>query len=302
MILKFDLVQLQYFQAIARAGSLSAAARAIHVTQPTLSTALRQLETRLGTKLMDRGRDGIELTSTGREFLHHANELLLAAERAEQIVRRLEVEEIGDFTIACPESLGGYFLPSLLAHLFRVAPRLGISSVNGTSRQVERAVLSREAHFGLVAMMIPHPEFVKQTLFWDVTELIALAPCSRRLSDAKMRLQREPLIYVDGLPQEPELLRKLSDIGLTSARLVGCGTTGLVKSMALAGLGVAVLPRRVAMAESHGRLATLHTALPSIRDELSLIHHADLHRTKAALRLKDELIAQGKRFAQATHK
>jgi len=70
-----DLTHLRYFQAIAEHGSLSAAARSLHVSQPTLTVAVKHLEERLGTTLLHRSREGVKLTRTGQELLDHvANE------------------------------------------------------------------------------------------------------------------------------------------------------------------------------------------------------------------------------------
>src|SRR5262245_58244023 len=268
----FELLQLHYFRTIARLGSFSAAARALSVAQPTLSTSLRRMEARLKTLLLHRGRDGVRLTSTGQELLGYADEIFAGVERAQQAVRGLEADEVGRFTIACPDALGAYFLPGFLGPLFQAAPRLEIAIWNGTSREVERAVLTREADFGLVARVQPHPEFVVTELFDDVTELVALGPCPPQLATAKARLRAGTLLYVDRLPQEPELLRKLAAARLLPERLIPCGTLELVKAMALADVGVGILPRRVATYGRGAQLQPLHPALPSIPDRISLLH------------------------------
>lgn len=69
-----------------------------------------------------------------------------------------------------------------------------------------------------------------------------------------------------------------------------------MKSLALAGIGPALLPRRVAAYGQEGRLVPLHAKLPSFPDTISLIYRSDMHRTRAAMRTKDELVAYGKRL------
>jgi DNA-binding transcriptional LysR family regulator len=292
----FDLLQLRYFRAVARAGSLTAAARQHRVSQPTLSVSLRQLEAALGAVLFHRGREGVRLTDAGEELLSHAERLLAGAERAEQAVRGLAEEDVGRFVIGCPDVLGAYFLPPLLSRLFQKAPRLEISIWSGTSREVERAVLEREVHFGLVARAFPYPELVRVDLFQDVTELVVLAPTPRGRERARERLRRGPLIFVES-PQgggaSQELFRGLVQEGLLPEKRLPCGTLELVKSVALAGVGVAFLPRRVAEYGHPGRLKTLHPGLPAVPDTISLIYRGDLQRTRAALRLKSELTAHG---------
>jgi DNA-binding transcriptional LysR family regulator len=78
--------------------------------------------------------------------------------------------------------------------------------------------------------------------------------------------------------------------------MLSCGDLELVKSLALAGIGVALLPRRVAAYAQEGRLVRLHPELPVIPDVISLVYRADMHRTRAAMRLKDALVAYGKRL------
>jgi DNA-binding transcriptional LysR family regulator len=102
---------LRYFQVVARCGSLSAAARVLQVSQPGLTAVIKQLEERFGTKLLVRLRTGVSLTSTGEELLRFANESLTRLETAEQRIKGLESDEVGDFVIGCHESLGAYFLP-----------------------------------------------------------------------------------------------------------------------------------------------------------------------------------------------
>jgi DNA-binding transcriptional LysR family regulator len=289
-----ELVHLRYFRAVARAGSLSAAARTLRVSQPTLSVAMRRLETALGTSLLYRSRAGVRVTATGKELLARSDEILSSVERAEHAVRGLADDEIGQFVLGCPDALGAYFLPTFVNQLIRKAPRLEISLWNGTSREVERAVLDRTVHFGLVARMFPHRELVRVDLFRDRTELFVLGKPPSHLEDAKRQLRDGPLLYVEHLPQEPELLRKLSRRGLLPERRLPCGTLELVKSLALAGVGVAILPRRVAVYGHPGALRLLHPTFPFVEDSISLVYRSDLHRTRAALRLKSELVAHGK--------
>ena len=78
------------------------------------------------------------------------------------------------------------------------------------------------------------------------------------------------------------------------SRLLPCGDLELVKSFALAGLGVAVLPRRIARYWQERRLRRLHPALPFIADEIHLLFRGDAHRTRAFLITKDAIVAHGR--------
>ena len=77
-------------------------------------------------------------------------------------------------------------------------------------------------------------------------------------------------------------------------RTLSCGDFELVKSLTLAGVGVGMLPRRVAAYGHPGKLTRLHPDLPFFPDVITLVYHGEMHRTRAAMRLKDALVAHGK--------
>jgi DNA-binding transcriptional LysR family regulator len=91
-----------------------------------------------------------------------------------------------------------------------------------------------------------------------------------------------------------EIIVQLEAQGLHSERKLVCGDLEMVKSLALAGIGVALLPRRVAAYGHEGKLVSLHHTLPNIPDVISLIYRADSHKTSAARIVKDALVDFGK--------
>jgi DNA-binding transcriptional LysR family regulator len=118
---------------------------------------------------------------------------------------------------------------------------------------------------------------------------------------ATQRLLAGPLIYAGRVTQCQELCDLLAAQGLLSTRKLVCGDLELVKSLVLAGIGPALLPRRVAAYGHEGKLVRLHPSLPFIPDTICLVYRADMHQTKAALRVKDELIAHGRELDTEVH-
>jgi DNA-binding transcriptional LysR family regulator len=294
-----DLTQLRYFQVTATSKSMSAAAKKLGISQPTLTVAIRQLEKHLGTTLFLRERNGVRLTSTGEVLLRHAVNLLSLIEHAEQDVRGLESDEVGSFVIGCHESLGAYFLPGFMSSFLREAPRIELTLWNGSSAAVAEAVIDRRVNFGLVVNAHPHPDLVIVPLFEDAVDFFVATPPPGEpgvleLADAHRRLREGPLIFAGRVFQSQDLLEQLSSKDLRPARMLSCGDLELVKSLALANLGVALLPRRVAAYGQEGRLRRLHPSLPFFPDVIHLVYRADGHRTRAALRLKDALVRYGR--------
>lgn len=96
-----QLHQLKAFVCAADAGSLSAAARALGLTQPSLTRSLRQLELALGATLMKRGVSGVILTGAGQALLAHARQITDEVRRAEDEVRQRAGDNGGQVRIAC---------------------------------------------------------------------------------------------------------------------------------------------------------------------------------------------------------
>jgi DNA-binding transcriptional LysR family regulator len=288
---------LRYFQVVARCGSLSAAARVLHVSQPGLTAVIKQLEEGFGTKLLVRLRTGVSLTSTGEELLRFANESLTRLETVEQRIRGLESDEVGDFVIGCHESLGAYFLPKWMTTFLESNPRIQLSLSNSPSRAVLNATVERTVHFGIVVNPEPHPDLVQLKLFRDAVDLFVLAESAPQMGDleaAKERLRRGPLVFAGRVLQSQQIIDQLARMDALPSRLLPCGDFELVKSLALAGLGVAVLPRRVARYCQDGQLRRLHPALPFIADEIHLLFRGDAHRTRAFMITKDAIVEHGR--------
>ena len=101
-----ELRVLQYFLAVAREQSVSAAAQSLHLTQPTLSRQLRELEEELGKQLMIRGNRKITLTEEGIWLRKRAEEILELVDRTEQEVMQLDDTISGDIYIGTGETDG----------------------------------------------------------------------------------------------------------------------------------------------------------------------------------------------------
>jgi len=88
-----DFRHLRYFQAVAEELSYSKAAQRLHIAQPALSRAVKELEDRLGVTLLDRNRRSVALTAAGRVLL---NETSLLLQRFDEAVRKVQRTAAGD--------------------------------------------------------------------------------------------------------------------------------------------------------------------------------------------------------------
>jgi molybdate transport repressor ModE-like protein len=220
-----ELYQLRYLLAIARAGSISGAARDLGVSQSTLSAAVSRLEDECGTTLFLRTRDGVRPTETGALLVERASALLASVERTIEEVREIETEARGRFVIGCHDSLGSYFLPELLRAMADKMPSVELQIWNGSSMDVRDAVLRREVHFGLVVNTLPHLDLVIVDCFSDEIQVLGPSPAPPTLEEAEDLLRKGPLVWPARAPFD-EVVRRLAARGLVSQRRIPVGDLG----------------------------------------------------------------------------
>lgn len=296
-----DLRQLRYFQAVAAAGRITTAARELGITQPALSIALAKLESELGVVLFDRDHRGVHLTESGRTLLEVVTQAMALIEDGRQQLSGLENEPVGRFVLGCPSALGCYLLPALLPGLLEAFPRVELAIRAATSRETEAAVVSRELHFGLCTHSPQASDLVLLDLFRDEVCIIAPAPSGQRgaprsWGEATSLLRRSVLVYSSAMPQAIEILDELTARSLVPAGRLDCGDVHMVAEAAIAGMGLAILPRRVAAHRHGAKLAPLHARLPAVTDTIRLVYRSDMHRTRAASMLTDALVTKARAF------
>src|SRR3712207_5575726 len=108
------LRQLQYLKHLAEHGSFSRAAEAAHVTQPTLSAGIQELERTLGAPVVDRARSGVILTPVGEEAVGRAGDILTRAEDMVQAARAAGRPLSGRFRLGVIPTIAPFLLPRAL--------------------------------------------------------------------------------------------------------------------------------------------------------------------------------------------
>jgi DNA-binding transcriptional LysR family regulator len=163
-------------------------------------------------------------------------------------------------------------------------------------------VVAREVHFGLCTHAPQANDLIMLDLFRD--EVCVIAPTGpgaarstpRGWGEATSLLRRSTLVYSSAMPQAAQILDELTELSLTPARRLDCGDVHMVAEAALAGMGLAILPRRVAAHRHGARLAPLHPRLPIVGDTIRLLYRSDMHRTRAASQLTDALVTKARAF------
>ncbi len=117
---------LVHFVRVAEAGTFTAAARQVFLTQPALTASIKRLEATLGGALFVRGRTGAELTDAGRALLPHARAALVAAAEGRRAVGEVLGAERGELRVGAGTTAITYLLPPIVAEFRRKHPKVGL--------------------------------------------------------------------------------------------------------------------------------------------------------------------------------
>lgn len=232
-----DPGRLRQFLKIVEVGSMTEAARAVHLTQPALSRSLQQLEAELGVTLFDRRGRGLVLSAAGRALVTRARDLLDASERASREVARAAERAYFDVRIGSVDSVATFVLPRALDDVMSRFDRLSVKLVTSrTSTLLERVRrgeidLAIVAHSGAPAHFEATRIAQYELSYWGRNDRFGDLAKVKRPAD----LERFPLVEIEPAPGAGAL----PESSRTHARVSNVAT---VKAMILAGIGIGDLP------------------------------------------------------------
>jgi len=179
-----ELRHLRYFIAVAEEGSfLAAAERRLHTAQPSLSRQIRDLESEVGVKLLERRARGVVLTAAGKVFLDHARLALSQVEAAAEGARRAEQPEKPVFVIGFLPGQEVVWLPHALRIIREEAPGIEIILSSQASPQLALALMRGKMD---VAILRHETQTVGLSFrFLTKEPLIAILPADHRLASRK---------------------------------------------------------------------------------------------------------------------
>jgi DNA-binding transcriptional LysR family regulator len=238
------LTQIEAFLTVAERRSVSEAAGVLYVTQPALTTRIKNLERELGVELFVRTPRGMRLTAEGRAFRSHAQRAVQSLAEGRQLLRELREGRVGELLVGAAPAISTYVLPLVLRRFQAAFPQVHLIVRTGHSEEILEMVLREQAHVGLVREL-PHPATTSRPLYED--EIVLVVHPGHRFA-------QEPSILVHELAGERLILfdRTSSYFVLTSAffREAGVVPRGVMeldnvdatKKMVEHGLGIAFLP------------------------------------------------------------
>ena len=243
-----NLHLLRVFMAVVEHQGFSRAAEALHVSQPAVSKAVRELEHQLGLPLVERGAArsrGVVLTDHGQSLHQHARAIFAMERAAIADVRdRVDLRK-GSLRVGASTTVAGYWLPPHVAAFVQRFPGLDFELLVGNTVGIGHAIAEGRIDVAFVEGVVDDPGIVAAPWRDEPLQVVVAADAKlgakRRASVAE--LARQPwLLREAGSGTRQVAQRLLRSRGIKPARLIELGSNEAIARAVAAGAGVALLP------------------------------------------------------------
>lgn len=272
---------MKIFAAVVRCGSMTRAAEQLHMAQPSLSVAVRELEDYYGVRLFERVGRRLVPTTCGRELYGYAGHIVGLFDDADRKMRSWDTT--GTLRVGASITIGVHILPGLIRRFRDRSPELRIEAVVEPVSRIEQRLIDNDLDLGLIETQPLHPELEAEPFARD--EMCAVLPPSSPLA-------AQQTVTLEELAQYPFLLREPGSSGRTileasfalrqlAVRPVWeSASTQAILRAAAEGLGVAVLPERMARRAAEDGDVCLRPLADPIERTLHIVWHKSKYRTQ----------------------
>lgn len=249
------LDELEHFLWVVDLGTLTAAARRAHLSQPALTASLQRLEVYFGAKLLLRGPGGASLTAAGEVLVPRARAVLAAFEDGRRAVAEVQGLKVGEVRIGAGATACTYLLPPLLARFREQYPGVRFLLRELTPEQVSSALERNEIDLGIVTSLTGEP--------WREDSVVLVAAPGVDPRGASF------VTFPRG-----STTRELLEQAFPEAHIVmELGSIAAVKGNVRAGIGVALVSRSAVESDiASGRLVLVPDPRTPIPRTMSLVH------------------------------
>lgn len=165
--MNFTLRQLRYFEAMARHNHFGRAADACSISQPALSTQIKELEKELGSDLFERGARQVRLTNFGEAFLVRVRDILRSVDELGDVARAARNQLAGRLRIGVIPTVAPYMLPTIIGNLTRLYDGLDIHVRETQTVKLVHELTEGRLDTAIVALPVSEPSLAEVALFQE---------------------------------------------------------------------------------------------------------------------------------------
>ena len=202
-MLPFTLQQLRILKAVAIEKNFTKAAAVLYLSQPALSKQIRILEKNLNTLLINRQRNKISLTESGKVFLQYSDRILALCEESCRAVVELKNGDRGSLTVGASQTIGTYLMPRIFTLFTQNFPEIGLNIQISSTSVIAKKILTREIDIAVVGGQIA--DDLKQNLAMKpfVSDELRLIISKSHPFAKKKKIDKEDLYCLDFITLNP---------------------------------------------------------------------------------------------------
>jgi DNA-binding transcriptional LysR family regulator len=251
---RLSLRQLDYFVTAAEAGTMTAAAGRLHVSQSAVSLAIAELERQVGVQLVLRRKaKGLTLTAAGRRLLPEARALLARSDEVRADLLEVGRTPAGRLTIGCFTTIAPFLLPGLLEEFQAAYPEVVPDFVEGSQVVVQELLLEGRCELAILYDIDIQPGISRETLYATRPHVLLPSdhPLARRKTVRLADLADHDMIMLDVPPSYRYFSQVLATAGITPKIRHRTVSFEMVRSLVARGVGYSLLVQRPAVNVSY---------------------------------------------------
>lgn len=284
---------LKVFTAVADEGGMSAAAKKLHVSQPTVSQAVAELEKYYGVKLFERLSQRLYLTEDGERMLSFSRHILDSFDQMEEAMDQSSKRTT--LRIGCSVTVGTCLINDILDQARVRMPDLLFRVIVSNSTDIERAILCNEVDLGIVEGILKSSELVVTPVCED--ELVVVCGSCHPLAKEKsvtldMLVGQDYISRESGSSERNQLEKIFEEHGLQLVRTFCSTNTEAIKTAVIRGRGIAVLSSRIIEKErAAGDIVILPIEGIKVKRAINLAVHKNKYMSKS-MKMMQEIVGQ----------
>ncbi|MFC1544749.1 LysR family transcriptional regulator [Gemmatimonadota bacterium] len=270
------LEQLKFFHNVAELGSFTAAARALHLTQPAVSNQIRNLEDELGQQVFERRGRAVLLTHAGEVLYTHTRRIFQQVREAQAILEDLKSLQSGRLILGTVDVMSIYVLPRIFRVFHNSFPRVEVSIEVDDSTNISRGVRDGRYDLGFVTLPLRVENLESIPLYRDAMR--AIAPAGHPLAGRKQvsladLASTTMIVYKRGSVTRSIIEEVFRSQGVELVPDMEIDRPEAMKKLVEAGLGVSIMPEMsIAREVEEGTLVVLPTGDIHFERQLGLIY------------------------------
>lgn len=284
--------QLMVFKVVAETKNITLAAKRLHMSQPSISLQIQNLENLFGARFFHRTNKGVYLTEAGNTFYKYVCQLLELLHEAQHQLNEMASDSKGSIYLGATFTIGEYLVPRILSYLYKIRPDIEFKVKIANTEIVYHDVLEKNVDLGLIEGPVPtHKELVTET-FWE-DELVVVVPYYHPLASKKYISVAELCSEKIIVREQGSGTRKVMELALAERGInpedlnitMELGSTQAIKEVVAAGMGITVISYLTVKRECDLKMfRTLRIKESPIVRPLSILRNTTVHHN-ADLRL-----------------